>query len=400
LTGLSRLLTRQVLVLTGFAFLLAACSTGNLNRGGFGNIGTGQSAQFDAIGSGTVKIGLLLPITANGNAGRTAKALKEAAELALFTFNNPDIILIPKDTRGTAAGAAAAATELVNEGAELIIGPVFAESVSAASAITRQANIPMIAFSTDSNVAGRGVYLLSFLPENDINQIIAYAVAQGKRSFAAILPQNAYGTIVQGAFQQAVLRNGGQVVAIETYPLDRQGMMEPAQRISEVANGDTPQADAILIPDGPNVIPSLTPLLTIHGVKPDMVKFLGSGQWDDERARREPSLRGGWYPSADPTGFQEFSNQFQATYGSEPPRLASLAYDAVNLVSTLATQPQGQRFTDAALTNPGGFQGVDGIFRFLTNGLNERGLSIMEVTEGGGNRVLQPAPQAFGPRAF
>ena len=388
------------LVLAGFAIFLTACGTGNFNRGGLGNIGTGQSEQFDAIGSGSIKIGLLLPLSANGNAGRTAKALKEAAELALFTFNNPDIILIPKDTQGTAAGAQAAATELVNDGVELIIGPLFAESVVSASSVTRQASIPMIAFSTDSNVAGRGVFLLSFLPENDINQIIAYAVSQGKRSFAAILPQNAYGTIIQNAFQQAVVRNGGQVVAVETYPLDRQGMMEPAERISVVASGDSPQADAILIPDGPNVIPSLAPLLTIHGVKTNLVQFLGSGQWDDERARREPALRGGWYPSADPTGFQEFSNQFQATYGSEPPRLASLAYDAVNLASTLAGQPQGQRFSDEALTDPGGFEGVDGIFRFLTNGLNERGLSIMEVTEGGGSRVLQPAPRAFGPRSF
>ncbi len=388
------------LVLTALAFLLVACSAGNINRGGITDFSGNQGEQFEAIGSGTVKIGLLLPLSANGNAGRTATSLKEAAELALFTFNNPDIILIPKDTGGTAIGAQSAATELVNEGAELIIGPLFAESVVAASAITRQANIPMIAFSTDSNVAGRGVYLLSFLPENDINQIIGYAIAQGKRAFAAILPQNAYGTIVERAFQQAVARQGGRVVAIETYPLDRQGMMEPAQRISEVASGDDPTADAILIPDGPNVIPSLTPLLTIHGVKIDQVQFLGSGQWNDERARREPSLRGGWYPSADPAGFQDFSNRFQATYGSEPPRLASLAYDAVNLASTLASQPQGQRFSDASLTNPNGFAGVDGIFRFLTTGLNERGLAIMEVTEGGGNQILQPAPRAFGPRTF
>lgn len=386
-------------LIAGLVVLLAACS-GNFNRGGLSDLGANQTAEFDNIGTGNIKIGLLLPLSANGNAGRTGKSLKEAAELALFAFDNPDVILIPKDTQGTAAGAQAAANALVNEGVELIIGPLFAESVASASTITRQANIPMIAFSTDSNVAGRGVYLLSFLPENDINQIIAYAASQGKRSFAAILPQNAYGTIVQGAFQQAVVRNGGQVVTIETYPLDRQGMMEPAQRVAEVASGSSRQVDAILAPDGPNVIPSLAPLLTINGVKNDQVKLLGSGQWNDERARREPSIQGGWYPSADPSGFQDFSSRFQATYGSEPPRIASLAYDAVNLASTLARNQAGQRYTDQALTNPNGFAGVDGIFRFLSNGLNERGLAILEVQSGGGTRVLQPAPAAFGPRSF
>ncbi|MBZ0217566.1 MAG: penicillin-binding protein activator, partial [Fimbriimonadaceae bacterium] len=297
-------------------------------------------------------------------------------------------------------GAHLAAQQAVSDGVQLVIGPLFAESVAAAASVTREANIPMIAFSTDSSVAGRGVYLLSFLPESDISQIIGFAVAQGRQSFSALLPNTSYGTLVEGAFQQAVARHGGRVVAIERYPLDRQGMMEPTQRLSESAKGNNPQADAILIPDGPSVIPSLVPLLALNGVKTSKVKLLGSGQWADERALKEPSLVGGWYPAASPAGWTDFSARFQETYGTEPPRIASIAYDAVNLASALAALPPEQRYTPATLTNPNGFAGVDGIFRFRSNGLNDRGLAILEVKAGGQTKVLREAPKAFGPESF
>ena len=51
--------------------------------------------------------------------------------------------------------------------------------------------VPMIAFSTDANVAAAGIYLLSFLPESDVDRVIDYAIASGKRSFAALVPDSA-----------------------------------------------------------------------------------------------------------------------------------------------------------------------------------------------------------------
>jgi len=397
-------LSKLVSISALFAFIgafIAACSTGGLSGSRLGETNLEQNQQeLETIGTGTVKVALLLPLSATGNAGKSAKALKQAAELALFAYDNPDIILIPKDTQGSAAGAHLAAQQAVNEGAQLVIGPLFAESVSAAAAVTRQGNVPMIAFSTDSNVAGRGVYLLSFLPESDISQIVAYAASQGKQSYGALLPNTSYGTLVEGALRQAVARHGGRVAAIERYALDRQAMMAPAQRLSELAKGDNAQIDTILIPDGPNVIPSLAPLLALNGVNTHKVQLLGSGQWADERVLKEPSVAGGWYPAPSPSGWDDFKTQYQQTYGGEPPRIATIAYDAVNLASALATLPQQQRFSAATLTNPNGFAGVDGIFRFRSNGLNERGLAILEVKSGGDTKVLKEAPTAFGAASF
>lgn len=384
------------------ALVLAGCSTGGLTDGGF-NVFSGPSPEaqkLDTIGTGSVKVALLLPLSASGNAGVTARALREAAELALFEFNNPDIVLVPKDTQGTAAGAAAAAQQAISEGAELIIGPLFAHSVSAVGPIARNANVPVIAFSTDANVAGQGVYLLSFLPNDDIAQVVSYAAGKGKRSFAALLPESAYGTLAEATLQQTAAGLDAQVVAIEKYPPERNAMSEPVKRVAEVAKGSRPRAAAILMPDGPTAVPTLAPLLTLNGVDPKRVKFLGSGQWDDPAIGREPALAGAWYAAPDPAGWRAFVSRFQATYGAQPPRIATIAYDAVSLAAALAQLSPGQRYTAEALTNPSGFAGVDGLFRFLPNGLNQRGLAIIEVQPGGGGRVIEPAPKSFAARSF
>ena len=184
------------------------------------------------MSEGQVRVGLVLPLSAQGNAGVAAQSMKNAAEMALAEFKSPNIQLLVKDDGGTPQGAQAAAQQAINEGAEIIVGPLFAQSVSAVGQVARGRNIPVIAFSTDASVAARGVYLLSFLPETDVRRIVDFAVSRGKRSFAALLPDNAYGTVVEAAFQQEVSRRGGRVVALEKYPLDREqnGGGRPSRR--------------------------------------------------------------------------------------------------------------------------------------------------------------------------
>src|ERR1700739_3300337 len=181
----------------------------------------GGPQQPVAVGNGGVKVGLILPLSAAGNAGVAAQSMKSAAEMALTEFLNPNIQVLIKDDTGSPQGAQQATEQALNEGAEIILGPLFAPSVPATAQLTRARGISVIAFSTDSSVAGHGVYLLSFLPESDVNRIIEYAASIGKRSFAALLPENAYGNVVEAAFKQAVARRGGRVVAVEKYGADR-----------------------------------------------------------------------------------------------------------------------------------------------------------------------------------
>src|SRR3954463_9551164 len=182
--------------------LVAGCS-------GMGDLGTGPSTSAPPppspnIGTGKVKVGLILPLSATGNAAVAAQSMRNAAEMALAEFNNPDLQLLVKDDGGTAQGAQQAAQQVLDEGAEIILGPLFALTVGPVGRAARARGVPVIAFSTDTNVAARGVYLLGFLPEADVERIIGYAASQGRRSFAALVPDNAYGSVAEAAFKQAV----------------------------------------------------------------------------------------------------------------------------------------------------------------------------------------------------
>ena len=274
-----------------------------------------------------------------------------------------------------------------SEGAEIILGPLFAASVPATAQLTRARGISVIAFSTDSSVAGRGVYLLSFLPESDVNRIVDYAAGTGKRSFAALVPDNAYGNVVEAAFKQAVGRKG-RVVAFEKYGADR---ATPARAVAQ----SLAQADALLLADDGDSVVATADALTAAGANLRNIQLLGTGLWDNPRVFASPALQGGLYAAPDPSGFRNFAGRYRTKYGSEPVRTATLAYDAVALVAALARTQGPQRFAPETLTNSSGFAGIDGLFRFRSDGTNERGLAVMRVASGGGQAVAG-SPKSFG----
>lgn len=348
----------------------------------------GPTQQPVVAGNGQVKVGLVLPLSAAGNAGVAAQSMRNAAEMALAEFQNPNIQLLIKDDGGSPQGARQGTQQALDEGAEIILGPLFALSVPATAQLTRTRGVSVIAFSTDSSVAGRGVYLLSFLPESDVNRIVEYSVSTGKRSFAALLPDNAYGGVVEAAFKQAVGRKGGRIVAFEKYGADRAA---PARTVASALGS----ADALLLADDGDSVVATADALTAAGANLRNIQLLGTGLWDNPRVYASPALQGGLYAAPDPSGFRAFSSRYRTKYGGEPVRTATLAYDAVALVAALARTQGGQRFASETLTNPSGFAGIDGLFRFRSDGTNERGLAVMRVATGGGTAVAG-SPKSFG----
>jgi ABC-type branched-subunit amino acid transport system substrate-binding protein len=373
--------------------LLGACSSVQQSLSQFSSPqpeagSAGPQQQPLAVGTGQVKVGLILPLSAAGNAGVAAQSMKNAAEMALAEFQNPNIQLLIKDDGGNPQGAQQGAQQALGEGAEIILGPLFAASVPATAQLTRARGTSVIAFSTDSSVAGRGVYLLSFLPESDVNRIIDYAAGTGKRSFAALVPDNAYGNVVEAAFKQAVGRKGGRVIAFEKYSGDRSA---PARTVAQSLG----QADALLLADDGDSVVATADALTAAGANLRNIQLLGTGLWDNPRVFASPALQGGLYAAPDPSGFRSFSGRYRAKFGAEPVRTATLAYDAVALVAALARTQGAQRFAPETLTNPSGFAGIDGLFRFRADGTNERGLAVMKVATAGGQAVAG-SPKSFG----
>ena len=368
-----------------------------------------------------VRVGLLLPFTASSEAAqRIASAMFDSAQLAAFDAGDDRFLLIPKDTKGSPDGAAAAARSALADGAEIILGPLFAESVEAAASVTRAAQTPMIAFSSDLNAGGNGVYLLSFPPELEIERVTDYAVSQELTRFGVLAPLTMYGERVSNAFAEEVFVRGGVIVHEERYEQDPDAMLAPAERLArysmeivpfEMRHDFDPEAparvdadagytqgyQAVLMPEQGTLLRALAPLLPYYNVDITRVKLLGVSAWKNPRLTREPALRGGWFAAPDPEITREFENRFSSAFGASPPRLASLAYDATLLAARLGTTNRRRgRFSVSAITDSNGYFGADGLFRLNRDGSVDRGLAILEI-QPGGIQIVDPAPRSFAP---
>lgn len=337
------------------------------------------------IGEGSVTVAMLLPLSAGGSASGLAESFQNAAELAMGEVGSDNVRIVVHDTAGEAETARTAAQTAIAGGAELILGPVFAPAVSGAAEPARAAGVPIIAFSTDAGVAGRGTYLLSFLPRQDAGRIIDFAADKGSRTFAALVPDNGYGLVMEAAFREAVAANQGRVVAVERY--EPGAVAAAAQRLAGAG-----AIQAVFVPNGGEDPGSAARALRSAGLN---ARLLGSGQWDNPVVLASDGLAGAWYPGPAEGGFAAFSERYRARYGVAPPRTASLIYDGTLLANGLAGSRDAAAFGPAGLQASDGFRGVDGIFRLTADGLSERGLSVYQVDAGGGSSVIATAPASF-----
>lgn len=395
--GLS--LPRHLLASVLLVGVLGGCAGSSLET--FGLTQTQEAAPApaqaagDTIGAGTVKIAMILPLSApNGEAA--ARSLRNAAELAVqdFSGGNPaaqNIQILVKDDRGTPDGAKQATQEAISAGAELILGPLFGPNVQAAAAVARPAGRPMIAFSSDTGVAQRGVYLLSFLPQSDVQRVVNFAGSRGKKAFAALIPQTAYGSVVEAELMSVGNQQGRRVTLVERYqPGNPASMAQAATRLKSALGA----SDTLFIGEGADGIAPVMQALAGAGINGRQVQFISTGIWNDPRVTGLPALDGAWFAAPDSSRFNELAGRYQQRYGSAPTRLATLSYDAVTLASALSQAFGTQRFSEQNLTNPNGFSGQDGIFRFRQTGANDRGIAVFEIRNGAA-RAISPAPNTF-----
>jgi len=345
-------------------------------------------ANGDSIGEGAIKIGLIVPLTQASGGSVVGAALRNAAQLAYIESGVNDVTIVVKDDGSTPAGAAQAAQAAIGDGAEILIGPVFAAGVKEAGRVARAAGKPIIAFSTDTSAAAKGVYLLSFLVENDVERIIDFAAQKGRKSIAALIPENEYGTIALAQFQQSAANHGLRVVAAERYSGASVG--DAVRRVGAARD----QIDSLFIAEQAESMGAVAKELTSAGIDGKKLQILGTGLWNDARVIKLPAMQGAWFAAPENAGFNAFAQRYRAKFNADPPRKATLAYDAVTLAIALSHSQGSQRYSESVLTNPSGFNGADGLFRFKPDGTNERGLSVLEIG-GGSAKIVSPAPRTF-----
>jgi ABC-type branched-subunit amino acid transport system substrate-binding protein len=382
-----------------------------------------------------IKIAVLLPLS--GEVGETGQALLNAATMALFDAYDPRLQLLPYDTRANITQTETVTREAIKAGADIIIGPLLSANVQIAGNIAGEAGIPLIGFSNDYKAASPNSFILGFLPENEVRRVVNYAVSKGYKEFAGLFPEGRYGDQVRSAYGLAVSNSDALLSTIETYQSDADQVFEPVKTLADydrrrrahrnevrflkslnddmmdeiVESLDQSEVlgdllfDAVIVPEGGALLRTVAPLLPFYEIDTEKVKVLGTGLWNDKTLTNEPPLYGAWFAAPDPEAPESFFKRYETLFKAKPPRITTLAYDAVGLIAILARdKPEASEnddingkphyFSKKALTDPAGFKGVDGLFRLLPDGSNDRVLAVLEIQKGE-FKVIDPAASAF-----
>jgi len=364
---------KKLLVLAS-VILLAACST----------VPRSKAPVVAEPSDGMHRVALLLPVT--GPDADVGQSIANATALALSDTKVTNIRMVTYDT---ALGVAAATQRAIADGNKVILGPLRSDNVIEVAEIARPAGVPIISFSNDVGVAGQNVFLLGHLPNQSIERVVLYAKSKGMNRFAGVVASNVYGQRAQSNLTTAVRAAGGILVGIQESNGTAPSAEAAARRLAQMG-----AIDAILVADSGRAAITTVPALRRGGLR--TAKILGTDLWNiDGTLAGSPPVYGAWFASVSDTLYTQYAAKYRARFGKAPLRLSSLGYDSVLLVARVARDWRpGTRFPVAQLTDPQGFIGVDGAFRFNPNGLTDRILEVQEV-QAGKFVTVSPAPSQF-----
>lgn len=389
LTSLRKTITRAAALLP--FVLLSAC---------LAVPGGGRSSGQDINPGEAVRVALLVPKSApSADVQRLSRDLESAARLAASDLSGARIDLRVYDTAGQAARAAQVARQAVDDGAKIIIGPLYAETANAAALSVRGDNVNVLAFSNNPSIAGQNLFVLGPTFNNTAATLASYATKRGKNQIVTVYSNNVAGQLGKAAIESAVARSGGRVAGSVGYEFSETGVASAVPRVAQAVRDNG--ADAIfLTANSAGALPLLSQMLPEAGVSPATTQYIGLSRWDSPpQTLSLPGVQGGWFALPDPGRSAQYVSRFRAAYGTAPHQVSSLAYDGVAAIGALIRQGRRDALKTSGLTQNAGFQGATGVFRLRSDGSNERALAVGSIT-GGQVVILQPAPTSFGMNLF
>lgn len=342
-----------------------------------------------------VSVALLVP-GGGVDEGRNllARNLENATRLAMADMQGVQIDLRVYQTAGDPGRAAALGAQAVNDGASIILGPLFAPEATAVGQAVAPAGVSVLTFSNNPNAAAANVFLLGNTFENTAGRLLSFAASQGRGRVMLVSEQNEAGQVAQAAVQRAAARTAATLVATQSYPFSQQGVVDAVPRITSSARQSG--AQTILFTAGSEgALPMLSELLPGNGLRPQDIQFAGLTRWDIPPQTMElAGLQGGWFALPDPGLMQAFEGRYAAAYGSAPNPVAVVAYDGMAAIGALLRQGGRDALSTARLTQAQGFAGASGVFRLRADGTNERALAVAQIRDQR-RVVISPAPRSF-----
>ena len=374
-------------ILASFAFLaLAACDPTITN--------TSSEPEVDI--SKPVTVALLVPLgTGEEQNEAIAQSLVNAARMAEQDLSGVEIDLNVYATGGDTAAAAEAAKKAIDEGAQIIVGPLFGTAESGVAPIAAESGVKVLSFSNNSEIAGNNVYLLGLTFENSADKLVGYAASRGLDKVGIIQSEGLAGDQGRRAIEAAAAKNNAQVVASVKYPASIAGIANASSSMATTLKDAG--ANTVMLTTGQGyayVVENMRGL----GLR-DEVQYLSLPRWDAvSSSATQPGLQGTWFAAPSPGLTAQFDSRYQSSFGKSAHPLASLAYDGMAVVGALvkeaAAEGADDPFSDERLTQRSGFAAINGAIRFQSNGLSERALAIFQIADGE-MTVIAPASGGF-----
>ncbi|WP_424942204.1 penicillin-binding protein activator [Aliiroseovarius crassostreae] len=347
-----------------------------------------------------VPVALLVP---GGSGSATdsllATSLENAARLAMSELSGVKIDLRVYNTAGDPSRSAQVAVQAVQDGAKILLGPVFAKNANAAGLAVANRNVNVLSFSNNPSIAGGNVFVLGNTFDNTARRLVSFAKRQGKGRIMVAHGNDGAETDGSKAIQRAIASSGATLAGVSSFELSQNGIVNAIPEMSRQVKSSG--AQSLFLTSGTSgALPFLAALLPENGVSPGSVQLIGLQRWDiPANAVNLPGLQGGWFAIPDPALTGQFRSRYQARYGAPPHPIAGLAYDGIAAIGALAKSGKANALTTTALTQAQGFAGVNGIFRLRGNGTNERGLAVAQIQN---NQVvvIDPAPRSFSGAGF
>ena len=341
-----------------------------------------------------IKIGLLVPMT--GVNKELGQSIIKAVKLAIKDIDSDLIEIIPKDTATKANKTLKSAFELKQMGVNIVIGPVFYESLTYLDemkdltflALTnKNLDLPKNVISAGINSTSQINTIKKFLEINNIKKTIflipmqdyEFEIKQGiKNSKIKIHKKYVYDT--------NPIKLTNQIEEITNYKIRKQNLDDEIYRIknSNIPNKETQikrlekrytlgglNFDAIVIADFDESLKSVSTSLLYTDVSPKNKFFITLNQWFDESLLNEIDIQPIYYPSINKKNFDEYKKKFFNEFNENPTHLSLLSYDLVGLVYYLSLKTNLSEL-NKLFKKKNSFKGKIGIFNIKNNKINHR----------------------------
>lgn len=363
------------------SMLLAACAPAAPAAGG------GEEAAAEPI-----KVAVLAPLS--GPVPTFGVSTRDGILLAIEEWNAKGGVLgrqieaIVADSQCTADPAVNAANKVIDQDqVHYIIGEVCSSASIPVSEIAEAKGVvqisptstnPSVTLNPDGSTK-QYIFRACFIDPFQGLVMAKFALAQGKKTaFIMFDKGNDYVLGLAEAFEESFTAGGGTIVGKEAYTGQDTDFSAILTKVADA------KADVLFLPDYYNIVNLVATQAKERGVTSTI---MGGDGWDSsdlDLAAADGGYFSNHYSAEDTRQIvQDFVSRYEAKYGSKPDALATLGYDAANLLLAAiekagADDPALVKDALAALS----YDAVSGTITFDAQHNPIKAAAIMQVKDG------------------